>query len=89
MTTVTLTDHLSEYSSKTSFHVTGDSVAHCLQEIFQSESRLRGYLLDDQGRPRKHVAIFLNGKPVNDREWLTDPVEPMDGIFVMQALSGG
>ena len=49
----------------------------------------RGYVLDDQGALRKHMAIFVNGAPVMDRRLLADAV-PEDGtVDVIQALSGG
>jgi sulfur-carrier protein len=57
--------------------------------VFAAQPRLRGYVLDDQGAVRRHVAIYLNGQPVADRIGLTDPVRPQDEIYVFQALSGG
>jgi molybdopterin synthase sulfur carrier subunit len=54
-----------------------------------SEPRLRGYVLDDQGTLRRHVAIYVNGRPIGDRVRLTDPVAADDEIYVFQALSGG
>jgi sulfur carrier protein ThiS len=46
-------------------------------------------VLDDQGALRRHVAIYVNGRPVGDRVRLTDPVAADDEIYVFQALSGG
>jgi len=46
-------------------------------------------VLDDQGGLRRHVAVYVNGRLVNDRTGLTDPVGPRDEIYVFQALSGG
>jgi sulfur-carrier protein len=53
------------------------------------EPRLRGYVLDDQGALRRHVAIYVNGRPISDRARLTDAVAQDDEIYVFQALSGG
>ena len=50
---------------------------------------LRGYVLDDQGALRRHVAVYVNGRLVNDRTGLTDLVGPHDEIYVVQALFGG
>jgi molybdopterin synthase sulfur carrier subunit len=50
---------------------------------------LRGYVLDDQGAVREHVAIYLNGVVVRDRAKLSDKVGPTDEIYVFQALTGG
>lgn len=66
-----------------------DTVGEALECLFARQPRLRGYLLDDRGAVRKHVAIFVNGASISDRDTLTDPVAEADEIFVMQALSGG
>ena len=44
-----------------------------------------GNVLDEQGRVRKHVAIFVAGARV-DRD---RALKPGDEVFVFQALSGG
>jgi sulfur-carrier protein len=38
---------------------------------------------------RRHVAIYVNGDRIADRDRLSDPVGDDDEIFVFQALSGG
>ena len=63
--------------------------AEALAAVFASEPRLRGYVLDDQGALRRHVAIYVNGRPISDRARLTDAVAQDDEIYVFQALSGG
>ena len=69
--------------------VQGASVAAALEEVFAVHPRLRGYILDDQGALRKHVAVFLDGSNIGDRQSLSDAL-PEDGeLFVAQALSGG
>lgn len=69
--------------------VDGVTVDEALAVVFAEHPRLRGYVLDDQGAVRRHVAIYVNGWPVRDRARLSDPVRPQDRIDVMQALSGG
>ena len=60
-----------------------------LDRVFDANPKLRGYVLDDQGRLRQHVAVFVNGEMVTDRVGLTDALDDADEVFVMQALSGG
>jgi sulfur carrier protein ThiS len=69
--------------------VAGRTVAAALQEVFADNPVLRGYVLDDQGQLRQHVAIFVDGHQINDRTRLTDPVRAESEVFVVQALSGG
>ncbi len=49
----------------------------------------RGYVLDDQGAVRKHVAVFIDGEQCLDRRALTDAIDPDGEVHVLQALSGG
>lgn len=67
----------------------GATLRAALDHVFAQNPRLRGYLLDEHGRLRKHVTIFVNDIPVADRIALADPIAPEDEIFVFQALSGG
>ena len=69
--------------------VEAGTVREALERAFAREPRLRGYLLDDQGALRRHMAVFVNGRAVQDRRGLSDTL-PGDGeIAVIQALSGG
>ena len=67
----------------------GPSVRAVLEHVFATHPRLRSYVLDDQDRVRRHVAIYVNGDRIADRDRLSDPVGADDEIFVFQALSGG
>jgi sulfur carrier protein ThiS len=69
--------------------VAGTTVREALEDYFRGNPKARGYVLDDQGAVRKHVAIFVNRVLIRDRRKLTDAVANGDEIFVVQALSGG
>lgn len=69
--------------------VRGATVREVLEHVFADNPLLRSYILDDQGRLRRHVNIFVNDNAVADRDRLTDAVGPDDDIYVFQALSGG
>lgn len=59
-------------------------------EAFAAHPQLGGYVLDDQGRIRKHVAVFVDNELLRQREDLQSiALHPDSQIFVMQALSGG
>jgi len=67
----------------------GETVRQVLETVFGGNPRLRSYLLDDQGRLRRHVVVYVNGRAVADRERLSDRVAEEDEVFVFQALTGG
>jgi len=69
--------------------VEGASVRQVLEAYFADNAPARGYVLDDQGALRKHMAIFINGEPVLDRKNLADPVPADATLDIIQALSGG
>ena len=89
MATVLFTSALQRFLPAPSTQVEGETVGAALAVVFAPRPALRGYVLDDQGAVRRHVAVYVNGQPVNDRVRLTDPVGPHDEIYVFQALSGG
>jgi sulfur-carrier protein len=89
MPTVLFTSALQRFLPAPSAQVAGVTIGEALSEVFTLHPRLRGYVLDDQGALRRHVAIYVNGRPIGDRARLTDPVASEDEIYVFQALSGG
>jgi len=69
--------------------ISGATVREALDNAFREQPRLRNYVLDDQGRLRKHVVIFVDGRQIRDRGGLSDSVGEASELLVMQALSGG
>lgn len=89
MPCVSFTPNLRRHLNCPSLRVPGATVNEALAQVFESNPRLKGYLLDDQGSLRKHMVVFVDGAPARDRNRLSDPVRDDSEIFVMQALSGG
>ena len=89
MPTVRFTRALERFLEAPSATVQAATVGEALDAVFASRAALRGYVLDDQGALRRHVAVYINGLPVKDRARLGDPVSPGDEIYVFQALTGG
>jgi sulfur-carrier protein len=67
----------------------GHTVGEVLDRVFAANPPARGYVLDDQGALRRHMAIYVDGKLICDRQRLSDPVSERSTITVFQALSGG
>ncbi len=67
----------------------GATVAEVLADALGADPFLKSYILDEQGRARKHVNIFVDGTMISDRIRLSDPVHETTEIYILQALSGG
>jgi hypothetical protein len=89
MPTVTFTSALQRFLAVPSAEVEAATVGEALGRVFAANPTLRGYVLDDQGALRRHVAVYVNGAPLRDRLRLGDPLGPRDQIYVLQALTGG
>ena len=66
-----------------------NSLGDLLDAVFDEYPLLRGYVLDDQGIIRKHVAVFVDGVMVRNRDQLDVTLDVDSEVFVLQALSGG
>ena len=89
MPTISFTNQLERFLHAPTVEVDGTTLGEALDAVFAANPMLRGYVLDDQGALRQHVAVFVNGVAADDRMNLTDPVGPQDEIHVLQALTGG
>jgi len=89
MPTVSFTPALARFLAAPRRTVAGATVGDALAQVFAERPVLRGYVLDDQGAVRRHVAVYVNGQPIADRARLSDPLAPQDEVAVFQALSGG
>jgi sulfur carrier protein ThiS len=69
--------------------VQADRLDAALEALFAQHPRLRGYVLDEHGAVRHHVAIFIDGAAIGDKRHLHQPLAAESEIYVMQALSGG
>jgi len=67
----------------------GNTLREILDEVEARYPRIQNYLLDDQGKLRNHVNIFINGSLITDRTTLSDAFSPDSEIYIIQALSGG
>lgn len=67
----------------------GTTVRDVLDAAAADYPRLKNYVLDDRGRVRKHVAIFVGGTMQPRESVLDNMLDAADEIYIMQALSGG
>lgn len=89
MPTITFTATIQRHVACPDREVAGTTVRDALDAYFETNDRARGYVLDEQGCLRQHMAVFVDGVQIHDRQRLTDPVPPGAVVHVVQALSGG
>jgi len=89
MATVRFTSTLVRHRPAPALDAPGQTVRAVLDTGLADDPLLKAYVLDEQGRVRKHVNIFVDGVMIRDRARLSDPVGPTSEIYVLQALSGG
>lgn len=89
MAIIRFTSHLGRHRPAPMIEAAGATLAEVLRAAFADDPMLGGYVLDEQGRVRKHVNIYLDGALIADRIKLSDPVQPNSEIYLLQALSGG
>jgi molybdopterin converting factor small subunit len=61
-------------------------VLHEIETVYPGVSQ---YILDEQGRLRQHVNIFIDGSMIANRTSLNQSISENSEICIMQALSGG
>ena len=88
MARVTFTSNLRRHVDCATVEAAGQTVREVLEIVFESNDRLRTYILDDQAALRKHMTILVDGRRVADLTGLSDPVLPKSEVYVLQALSG-
>ena len=64
----------------------GGTVDELLHDLDAQYPRLRFRMVDEQGRLRKHMKIWVGQDSVKD---LSTPLGDADEVTIMQALSGG
>lgn len=89
MATVRFTRNMQRHVECPEREITGATVREVLDGYFLLHERARGYVVDDRGRLRPHMAIFVDGRQIRDRHGLSDPVMSEAVLDVIQSLSGG
>jgi len=87
MPIIAFTHHLQRHAPVEPLRVGAATPRLALEAVFATHPMLRSYVLDEQGKLRRHIALFINGELC--REQLDAEVGDDAQIYVMQALSGG
>ena len=61
------------------------TVAELLRALEQSRPALAGWILDERGRIRRHINVFVNAEQAREEDEVADG----DRVDVLPAISGG
>ena len=75
--------------SELALEVPGATLGQVLEALFSRHPTLRGYVLDELGQLRHHVAVFVDGNALPRRDALSRPLAEHAQVHILQALSGG
>ena len=89
MPTIRFTQNIQRHVPCPTLEVAGATVREAMEDYFRTHERARGYVLDDQGKLRHHMAAFIDGRQILDRDELSDAVSADAVVDLVQALSGG
>ena len=90
MAQVSFTRHLRRYfPTLEAAEVPAATVRELVAELERRHPGFASYVVDETGRLRRHVNVFVGEEPIRDREHLSDPLAPDARVFILQALSGG
>jgi molybdopterin converting factor small subunit/photosystem II stability/assembly factor-like uncharacterized protein len=85
MARVILPSQLAQRAGTDRLEVSAATAAEALRELESARPAIKGWVLDERGRLREHVSLFVN----NSSARLESPLGPEDELYVVQAISGG
>lgn len=83
---VRIASPLHSYTGERDVEARGASVAELLADLESQFPGIRFRIVDELGRVRPHMKIFVNRESVRG---LDTPLAPGDDVQILQALSGG
>lgn len=89
MPSVRFTRNIQRHVECPTREVEGATLRQVFDAYFSTNQQARGYVLDDRGKLRKHMAAFIDGRQIDDRDTLSDPVAATAIVDIVQSLSGG
>ncbi|MBV8683040.1 MAG: MoaD/ThiS family protein [Caulobacteraceae bacterium] len=89
MATIAFTPHLRQVGPTRPTPCRGATLGEALRALEPDYPLLLGYLLDDQGRLRRHIAVFVDGVMRPRENALGLALAESSDVYIFQALSGG
>ncbi|MGH8697679.1 MAG: MoaD/ThiS family protein, partial [Burkholderiales bacterium] len=81
---VIIPSSLRSYTQHGEAEASGATLAAVLADLDRAYPGIRFRMVDEQGRIRRHIRIFVNGDQLRD---LSQPLRATDEVVIVQALS--
>ena len=78
-----------QVGGESTVEVDGATVEEVLDRLTTEHPGIRGRLLDDDGRLRRFVNIFVDDEDIRHRDGLRTPVGPGQQVSILPAVAGG
>ena len=69
--------------------VTGSTVSQAISDLTTQYPTIKTHIVDNQGKLRRHVNLFVNKENINILDGLDTTIEESDKIILMPSISGG
>ncbi len=83
---VLIPSSLRSYTRRSRVEASGVTLAEVLADLDRQFPGLRFRMVDEQGRLRPHMRVFVGGRAIHE---LAHALGPGDDVAIVQALSGG
>lgn len=90
MPTITLPALMKYYVNDLSeVEVTGSTVSQTLDDLTSRYPAIKPHIMDNQGRLRRYVNLFVNKENINHLKGLDTSIEESDLIILAPSITGG
>ena len=90
MPTLTLPALMKYYVNDLSeVQITGSTVSQAINDLTSQYPAIKPHIIDNQGRLRRHVNLFVNKENINNLNGLDTSIEESDIIILMPSITGG
>ena len=74
---------------QSSISLQGETEREVMDGLVERHPALRKHLLDDGGRLRSFVKLYLNGEDIHELGGIEAPLSPGDKLAIIPAIAGG
>jgi MoaD family protein len=90
MPTLTLPALMKYYvNDHSEVQVSGSTVSQAIDDLTKQYPTIKPQIMDNQGRLRRHVNLFVNKENINNLDGLDTSIQESDLIILMPSIMGG